>query len=158
MKSNCAVLALLKFVSASVWMGIGCRLKGEFIMLFVQYPKCSTCKKAEKWLRSKGIFFEDRNIKEQNPTYEELEKWVQASGLELKKFFNTSGQLYKQMQLKDKLPTMTEEEKLKLLASDGMLVKRPILVRENGKVLVGFKEAEWELQISGGVDQDKEKE
>lgn len=120
-------------------------------MLFVQYPKCSTCKKAEKWLRSQGIFFEDRNIKEQNPTYEELEKWVQASGLEMKKFFNTSGQLYKQMHLKEKLPTMTDEEKLKLLASDGMLVKRPILVRENGKVLVGFKESEWELQINGGT-------
>lgn len=120
-------------------------------MLFVQYPKCSTCKKAEKWLRSQGIFFEDRNIKEQNPTYEELEKWVQASGLEMKKFFNTSGQLYKQMHLKEKLPTMTDEEKLELLASDGMLVKRPILVRENGKVLVGFKESEWELQINGGT-------
>lgn len=124
-------------------------------MLFVEYPKCSTCKKAEKWLRSKGIFFEDRNIKEQNPTYEELKQWVPASGLDVKKFFNTSGQLYKQMQLKDKLPTMTEEEKLKLLASDGMLVKRPILVRENGKVLVGFKEAEWELQITGDVPAER---
>ena len=112
-------------------------------MLFIQYPPCSTCQKAKKWLDAKGVSYTDRHIKEQNPTYEELKEWYEKSGLELKKFFNTSGQLYKSMNLKDKLPTMTEEEKLQLLSSDGMLVKRPILVTEN-TVLVGFKEAEWE--------------
>ena len=112
-------------------------------MLFIQYPPCSTCQKAKKWLDAKGVSYTDRHIKEQNPTYEELKEWYEKSGLELKKFFNTSGLLYKSMNLKDKLPTMTEEEKLRLLSSDGMLVKRPILVTEN-TVLVGFKEAEWE--------------
>lgn len=112
-------------------------------MLFVQYPPCSTCQKAKKWLDAKGVSYTDRHIKEQNPSYEELKEWYEKSGLELKKFFNTSGQLYKSMNLKDKLPTMTEEEKLQLLSSNGMLVKRPILVTEN-TVLVGFKEAEWE--------------
>ena len=112
-------------------------------MLFIQYPPCSTCQKAKKWLDAKGVSYTDRHIKEQNPTYEELKEWYEKSGLELKKFFNTSGLLYKSMNLKDKLPTMTEEEKLQLLSSDGMLVKRPILVTEN-TVLVGFKEAEWE--------------
>lgn len=112
-------------------------------MLFIQYPPCSTCQKAKKWLDAKGVSYTDRHIKEQNPSYEELKEWYEKSGLELKKFFNTSGQLYKSMNLKDKLPTMTEEEKLQLLSSDGMLVKRPILVTEN-TVLVGFKEAEWE--------------
>ena len=112
-------------------------------MLFIQYPPCSTCQKAKKWLDEKGIVYTDRHIKENNPTYEELKAWHAKSGLELKKFFNTSGLLYKSMNLKEKLPTMTEEEQLRLLASDGMLVKRPLLVTEDA-VLVGFKETEWE--------------
>ena len=112
-------------------------------MLFIQYPPCSTCQKAKKWLDENGAAYSDRHIKEQNPTYEELKTWYAMSGLPLKKFFNTSGLLYKQLNLKEKLPTMTEEEQLRLLATDGMLVKRPILVTEN-TVLVGFKTAEWE--------------
>ena len=112
-------------------------------MLFIQYPPCSTCQKAKKWLDENGIIYTDRHIKENNPTYEELKLWYTVSGLPLKKFFNTSGLLYKQLNLKEKLPTMTEEEQLKLLATDGMLVKRPILVTENA-VLVGFKPADWE--------------
>ena len=111
-------------------------------MLFLQYPPCSTCKKAKAWLDARGASYEDRHIKEHNPTYEELKAWYEKSGLPLKKFFNTSGLLYKSMGLKDKLPSMTEEEQLKLLASDGMLVKRPIYVKDD-TVLVGFKEAEW---------------
>ena len=112
-------------------------------MLFIQYPPCSTCQKAKKWLDDHGIAYTDRHIKEDNPTYEELKQWYLRSGLPLKKFFNTSGLLYKSLNLKDKLPAMTEEEQLRLLATDGMLVKRPVLVTENG-VLTGFKEAEWE--------------
>ena len=112
-------------------------------MLFIQYPPCSTCQKAKKWLDEKGIVYTDRHIKEQNPSYEELKGWYEKSGLPLKKFFNTSGLLYKQLNLKEKLPAMTEKEQLKLLATDGMLVKRPILVTENA-VLVGFKISEWE--------------
>ena len=112
-------------------------------MLFLEYPPCSTCQKAKKWLDSHKIAFTDRHIKEQNPTYEELRDWYQRSGLPLKKFFNTSGLQYRALELKDKLPTMSEEEQLQLLASDGMLVKRPIIVTDNGKVLTGFKEAEW---------------
>ncbi len=112
-------------------------------MLFVQYPPCSTCQKAKKWLDDQGISYEDRHIKLDNPTYEELKEWHQRSGLPLKKFFNTSGLLYKSMELKNKLPHMTEEEQLQLLASDGMLVKRPIIVTEKG-VLTGFKESDWE--------------
>ena len=115
-------------------------------MLFVQYPPCSTCQKAKKWLDAKGVSYTDRHIKEQNPTYEELKEWYEKSGLPLKKFFNTSGLLYKSMNLKEKLPAMTEEEQLRLLASDGMLVKRPILVKGD-KVLTGFKEAEWEKMV-----------
>ena len=115
-------------------------------MFFIQYPPCSTCQKAKKWLDEKGIVYTDRHIKENNPTYEELKAWHAKSGLELKKFFNTSGLLYKSMNLKEKLPTMTEEEQLRLLASDGMLVKRPLLVTEDA-VLVGFKEAEWENKL-----------
>ena len=115
-------------------------------MLFIQYPPCSTCQKAKKWLDAKGVSYTDRHIKEQNPTYEELKEWYEKSGLPLKKFFNTSGLLYKSMNLKEKLPAMTEEEQLRLLASDGMLVKRPILVTEN-TVLVGFKEADWEKSL-----------
>lgn len=113
------------------------------MILFIQYPPCSTCQKAKKWLDSHKIAFTDRHIKEQNPTYEELRDWYQRSGLPLKKFFNTSGLLYKSLNLKDKLPTMSEEEQLQLLATDGMLVKRPILVTEKG-ILTGFKEADWE--------------
>lgn len=113
-------------------------------MLFICYPKCSTCKKAQSWLNEKGISYELRDIKENNPTYDELKKWHDASGLPLKRFFNTSGLLYKSMELKDKLPEMSEEEQLQLLATDGMLVKRPLLITENGIVLTGFKEKEWE--------------
>lgn len=112
-------------------------------MLFLQYPPCSTCKKAKKWLDDHGIIYEDRHIKENNPSFEELKLWYGRSGLPLKKFFNTSGLLYKSLQLKDKLPTMTEEEQLQLLASDGMLVKRPLVILDN-TVLVGFKESDWE--------------
>ncbi|MFI3313656.1 MAG: arsenate reductase family protein [Eubacteriales bacterium] len=115
-------------------------------MLFVQYPKCSTCQKAKKWLTSKGISFEDRHIAEQNPTFAELSTWHKASGLPLKKFFNTSGQFYRELGLKDKLATMTEEEQLSLLATNGMLVKRPIVVTGE-TVLVGFKEADWEKHL-----------
>ena len=112
-------------------------------MLFVQYPKCSTCQKAKKWLDANEITYADRNIKEENPTYDEIKEWHQKSGLPLKKFFNNSGMLYREMKLKDKLPEMTEEEQYRLLATDGMLVKRPLLIGEDF-VLVGFKEAEWE--------------
>lgn len=111
-------------------------------MLFVEYPKCSTCQKAKKWLDEHGLQYEDRHIVENNPTYEELKAWHAQSGLPLKRFFNTSGLLYKSMQLKDKLPTMSEEEQLQLLATDGMLVKRPVIVTDE-VVLTGFKEAEW---------------
>ena len=112
-------------------------------MLFLQYPPCSTCQKAKKWLDAHGISYTARHIKEENPSYEELKAWYALSGLPLKKFFNTSGLLYKSMNLKDKLPTMTEEEQLQLLASDGMLVKRPLVIADNGKILTGFREKEW---------------
>lgn len=112
-------------------------------MLFIQYPPCSTCQKAKKWLDANEISYEDRHIKENKPTYEELKAWYAMSGLPLKKFFNTSGLLYKSMNLKEKLPAMTEEEQLRLLATDGMLVKRPIVVKGD-TVLTGFKEADWE--------------
>ncbi|HBA49933.1 MAG TPA: ArsC family transcriptional regulator [Lachnospiraceae bacterium] len=111
-------------------------------MLLLQYQKCSTCKKAVEWLKSNHIAYEDRPVKEKNPTKEELAEWHRRSGLPLKRFFNTSGNLYKELQLKEKLPSMTEEEQLELLATDGMLVKRPLVVGEDF-VLVGFKEAEW---------------
>lgn len=111
-------------------------------MLFIQYPPCSTCQKAKKWLDDNGISYTERHIKEQNPTYEELKHWHQVSGLPLKRFFNTSGLLYKSLGLKDKLPIMTEEEQLRLLATDGMLVKRPVVVKGD-IVLTGFKESEW---------------
>lgn len=111
-------------------------------MKFICYPKCSTCKKAQNWLDSKGAGYTLRDIKTDNPTYEELKEWYEKSGLPLKKFFNTSGILYRSMNLKDKLDAMTDEEKLRLLAEDGMLVKRPILLA-GGKVLLGFKESEW---------------
>lgn len=110
------------------------------------YKKCTTCKKALKWLDANGISYEERSIKEENPTLEELKRWHQKSGLPLKRFFNTSGNLYKELQLKDKLTDMPEEEQLKLLASDGMLVKRPLLVTEN-YICPGFKEAEWKEHL-----------
>ena len=112
-------------------------------MLFLQYPPCSTCQKAKKWLDEHGISYTDRHIKQDNPTYEELKLWYSISGLPLKKFFNTSGLQYKALGLKDKLPTMSVEEQLQLLATDGMLVKRPIVVTDDKKILVGFKEADW---------------
>ena len=115
-------------------------------MTFVCYPKCTTCQKAKKWLDENGISYELRDIKTENPSAQELEQWYRRSGLPLKKFFNTSGLLYKSMALKDKLPGMTEEEMLYLLATDGMLVKRPLLVVEE-TVLVGFKEAEWAQRL-----------
>lgn len=116
-------------------------------MLFVQYPKCTTCKKAKKWLDDHGIEYTDINIKENNPEYDELKEWHTLSGLPLKKFFNTSGMLYRSMELKSRLDDMSDEEKLVLLASDGMLVKRPIVIN-NGKVLVGFKAEEWEKELA----------
>ncbi len=109
---------------------------------FICYPKCTTCQKAKKWLDDNGIGYELRDIKLDNPTLDELTVWYKQSGLPLKKFFNTSGLLYKSLDLKNKLPTMTDEEMLKLLATDGMLVKRPLLVGDDF-VLVGFKEVEW---------------
>ena len=111
-------------------------------MLFLEYPKCSTCKKAKNWLESNGVEFEDRHIVENNPTADELKAWYEKSGFPLKKFFNTSGLKYKELGLKDKLPDMTEEEQINLLATDGMLVKRP-LVKGDDFVLIGFKEAQW---------------
>lgn len=115
-------------------------------MLFVCYPRCSTCKKAQKWLDEHGVSYDHRDIKEDNPTESELRDWLDKSGLDVKRFFNTSGQLYKSMGLKDKLPNMSVDEKLSLLATDGMLVKRPILI-DGGSVLVGFKEEEWSLKL-----------
>ena len=112
-------------------------------MLFLEYPPCTTCKKAKNWLTDHGLEFTARHIKEQNPTAAELALWQEKSGLELKRFFNTSGLVYKNLGLKDKLPTMTRQEQLDLLSSDGMLVKRPILVTEDA-VLVGFREKDWE--------------
>lgn len=111
-------------------------------MLFIEYPKCSTCQKAEKWLDDNGFAYESRNIKEENPTYDELKKWYAQSDLPLKRFFNTSGLLYKAMQLKDRLPDMSEEEQLRLLATDGMLVKRPLIISDQ-TILTGFREKEW---------------
>ena len=115
-------------------------------MLFLCYPKCSTCQKAKKWLDAHNIEYTERHIAEENPTYDELNAWYKQSGLPLKKFFNTSGLVYKEMQLKDKLLSMSEEEQLKLLATNGMLVKRPILITDD-MVLIGFKENEWEVLL-----------
>ena len=115
-------------------------------MQLLQYQKCSTCKKAADWLTKHHISYEDRPIKEQNPTKEELREWYQKSGLPLKRFFNTSGNLYKELKLKEKLPGMSEEEQLELLSTDGMLVKRPLVVGEDF-VLTGFKESEWEEKL-----------
>lgn len=111
-------------------------------MLFIEYPKCSTCQKAKKWLDENSVEYTDRHIIEDNPTYEELKMWYNQSGLELKRFFNTSGMLYRSMGLKDKLPSMSEDEQLKLLASDVMLVKRPLIVSDK-VILTGFREKEW---------------
>ncbi len=123
-------------------------------MTFVCYPKCTTCQKAKKWLDENGVSYELRDIKTENPSAQELEQWYRRSGLPLKKFFNTSGLLYKSMELKDKLPNMTEEEMLHLLATDGMLVKRPLLVGEE-TVLVGFKEAEWAQRLPKHPSRDE---
>ena len=111
-------------------------------MLFIEYPKCSTCRRAKKHLEDAGIAFQDRHIVEENPTDEELAKWIGMSGLPVKKFFNTSGMKYRELGLKDRLPDMSEEEQIRLLAGDGMLVKRPLLI-DGERVLVGFKEKEW---------------
>ena len=115
-------------------------------MEFICYPKCSTCQKAKKWLDENNIEYTERHIVDDNPTYEELKKWYEKSGLPLKRFFNTSGMLYKEMKLKDRLPDMSEDEQLQLLATNGMLVKRPLVVDENF-VLTGFKEKEWTEKI-----------
>jgi arsenate reductase len=115
-------------------------------MTFICYESCGTCRKAKAWLEEKGVSYDLRPIKEENPTAEELRTWIAASGLSVRKFFNTSGLLYKELQLKDKLPGMTGEEMIALLASDGMLVKRPLLIGDDF-VLVGFKEAEWEAKV-----------
>ncbi len=111
-------------------------------MLFIEYPKCSTCRRAKKHLEDAGIAFQDRHIVEENPTEEELAKWIRMSGLPAKRFFNTSGMKYRELGLKDRLPDMSEEEQIRLLAGDGMLVKRPLLI-DGERVLVGFKEKEW---------------
>jgi len=122
------------------------RENGGNRMIFVCYPKCTTCQKAKKWLEANNIAFEERHIKENNPTIEELKDWHQKSGLPLKKFFNTSGIQYRELKLKDRLAAMSEEEQYSLLASDGMLVKRPILIGD-GFVLVGFHEADWKVAL-----------
>ena len=114
--------------------------------LFIEYPKCSTCKKAKKWLEDNKIEFNDRHIVENTPTVEELKEWIKMSGKDIKKWFNTSGLKYKELNLKDRLPLMSDEEKIELLSTDGMLIKRPILVLEN-KVLIGFKEEEWKEEM-----------
>ena len=114
--------------------------------LFIEYPKCSTCKKAKKWLEDNKIEFEDRHIIENTPTVEELKRWIKMSDKDIKKWFNTSGLKYKELNLKDKLPLMSDDEKIELLSTDGMLIKRPILVLEN-KVLIGFKEEEWKAEM-----------
>ncbi len=114
--------------------------------LLIWYPKCSTCQKAKKWLEENQVTFEERHIVEETPAKEELKKWIQQSGLDIKKFFNTSGLKYKELNLKEKLPSMTEQEKIELLASNGMLIKRPLFINDK-VVLVGFKEKEWRENI-----------
>ena len=111
--------------------------------LFIEYPKCSTCQKAKKWLEQNNIEFKDRHIVENNPTKEELKKWIKQSGYDIKKFFNTSGMKYKELNLKEKLPNMTDDEKIEVLSKDGMLVKRPLIITDD-LILVGFREKEWE--------------
>lgn len=115
-------------------------------MLVLEYPPCSSCKKAKAWLDSHGVAYETRHIKDDNPSFEELKQWYMESGLPLKKFFNTSGLKYKELGLKDKLPTMSEEDQLRLLAADGMLVKRPLVIAD-GRILTGFREKEWEQAL-----------
>lgn len=114
--------------------------------IFIEYPKCSTCQKAKKWLQENNIKFEDRNIVEETPTEKELTKWIKESGEEIKKWFNTSGLKYKELNLKEKLPNMSDEEKIKLLASNGMLIKRPLLISEEC-ILIGFKEEKWKKSL-----------
>ena len=116
------------------------------MLIFIEYPKCTTCKRAKAWLDEAGIEYTDRNIKDENPTIDELREWYAKSGLPLKRFFNTSGMLYKQMSLKDKLTQMSEEEQLELLSTDGMLVKRPIIINDD-TILVGFRQDEWEQKL-----------
>ncbi len=116
------------------------------MLIFIEYPKCTTCKRAKAWLDEAGIEYTDRNIKDENPTIDELREWYAKSKLPLKRFFNTSGMLYKQMSLKDKLPQMSEEEQLELLSTDGMLVKRPIIINDD-TILVGFRQDEWEQKL-----------
>ncbi len=116
------------------------------MILFIEYPKCSTCKKAKKWLTDNNIEFKDRNIVENTPTEKELKKWITESKKDIKKFFNTSGLKYKELNLKEKLPNMSDEEKIKLLASNGMLIKRPLLITDN-VILTGFREKEWEENL-----------
>ena len=115
-------------------------------MLFVYYPKCSTCKKAKKWLEENNLEFQEKDIVEDNPTVEELKEWYEKSDLPLKRFFNTSGMKYRELKLKDKLPDMSEDEQLELLSTDGMLVKRPVIVSD-GVVLTGFRQKEWEEKL-----------
>lgn len=114
--------------------------------MFLWYPKCTTCQKAKKWLEENNIQFEERHIVESNPSKQELEEWIKKSDYEIKKFFNTSGLKYKELNLKEKLPNMSEDEKIEILASNGMLVKRPIFISDNN-ILVGFKEKEWEEKL-----------
>ena len=116
------------------------------MLIFIEYPKCTTCKRAKAWLDEAGIEYTDRIIKDENPTIDELREWYPKSKLPLKRFFNTSGMLYKQMSLKDKLPQMSEEEQLELLSTDGMLVKRPIIINDD-TILVGFRQDEWEQKL-----------
>jgi arsenate reductase len=123
-------------------------MKERGAMQFICYPKCTTCQKARNWLDEHGVQYKVRDIKAENPSYDELKTWIAASGLPIRKFFNTSGLLYKSLNLKDKLPAMNEEECLKLLSTDGMLVKRPLLMG-NGITLVGFKEADWGKNLAG---------
>jgi len=123
-------------------------MKGIGAMQFICYPKCTTCKKARNWLDEHGVQYKIRDIKDENPSYDELKTWLVASGLPIKKFFNTSGLLYKSLNLKDKLPAMNEEECLKLLSTDGMLVKRPLLIGSS-ITLAGFKEADWSKALYG---------
>lgn len=122
--------------------------------LFIWYPKCSTCQKAKKWLETNNIFFEERHIVEETPSKEELEKWIKQSGLEIKKFFNTSGLKYKELNLKEKLPNLTDAEKIELLASNGMLIKRPLFIHDK-IVLTGFKEKQWEEMATLGQTQTR---
>ena len=112
-------------------------------MIFIEYPKCSTCKKAKKWLDDHNIKYEDRHIIDNNPTFDELKEWYHKSNLDIKRFFNTSGMLYKEMNLKDKLPNMNEDEMLEILSTNGMLVKRPLIISDD-VILTGSKEKEWE--------------